>query len=113
VDLSEAFDALWQDTPFIAPAAHGEFHVFWNSHSAAAHIRLWFHGVTCVESLPSLFSRGFLPTMRLQPSQLPKIVGSGRVTSRRALFCCSGLASFLFDVFVDEAHQKFFHHCAH
>jgi len=27
-----------------------------------------------------------LPTMKAQPSQLPKIVGSGRVTTRRALF---------------------------
>jgi len=28
----------------------------------------------------------FLPTMKLQLSQLPKIVGSGRVRHRRALF---------------------------
>ena len=30
----------------------------------------------------------FFPTMKLQPLQLPKIVGSGRVTYRRALFSC-------------------------
>jgi hypothetical protein len=29
---------------------------------------------------------GFLPTMKTQLSQLPKIVGSGRVDTRRALF---------------------------
>jgi hypothetical protein len=29
---------------------------------------------------------GFLPTIKFQPSQLPKIVGSGRVDTRRALF---------------------------
>lgn len=32
---------------------------------------------------------GFLPTMRVQPSQLPMIVGSGRVAIRRALFSCA------------------------
>jgi hypothetical protein len=31
---------------------------------------------------------GFLPTMMLQLSQLPMIVGSGRVAIRRALFSC-------------------------
>jgi hypothetical protein len=29
---------------------------------------------------------GFLSTMKIQLSQLPKIVGSGRVDTRRALF---------------------------
>ncbi len=33
-----------------------------------------------------LHANGFLPTMKLQPSQLPMIVGSGRVVTRRALF---------------------------
>jgi small GTP-binding protein len=33
-----------------------------------------------------LYVRGFLPTMKLQLSQLPMIVGSGRVSTRRALF---------------------------
>jgi len=32
---------------------------------------------------------GFLPTMNFQLSQLPMIVGSGRVKIRRALFSCS------------------------
>lgn len=31
----------------------------------------------------------FLPTMKLQLSQLPMIVGSGRVAIRRALFSCA------------------------
>lgn len=35
-------------------------------------------------------SEGFLPTMQVQPSQLPMIVGSGRVAIRRALFSCAG-----------------------
>ena len=35
-----------------------------------------------------LFPAGFLPTMKLQLSQLPMIVGSGRVAIRRALFSC-------------------------
>jgi hypothetical protein len=35
-----------------------------------------------------LHVNGFLPTMKLQPSQLPMIVGSGRVVIRRALFSC-------------------------
>lgn len=35
-----------------------------------------------------LFTAGFLPTMKLQLSQLPMIVGSGRVAIRRALFSC-------------------------
>lgn len=35
-----------------------------------------------------LFPLGFLPTMKLQLSQLPMIVGSGRVAIRRALFSC-------------------------
>jgi len=35
-----------------------------------------------------LYEPGFLPTMKFQLSQLPMIVGSGRVTSRRALFSC-------------------------
>jgi hypothetical protein len=34
----------------------------------------------------ALFESAFLPTMKLQPSQLPKIVGSGRAVTRRALF---------------------------
>jgi hypothetical protein len=33
-----------------------------------------------------LCERGNLPTMKSQLSQLPLIVGSGRVTTRRALF---------------------------
>jgi hypothetical protein len=33
-----------------------------------------------------LSQTAFLPTMKLQLSQLPKIVGSGRVRFRRALF---------------------------
>ncbi len=33
-----------------------------------------------------LYAAPFLPTMKLQLSQLPKIVGSGRVNIRRALF---------------------------
>jgi len=33
-----------------------------------------------------LFLKANLPTMKLQLSQLPLIVGSGRVTTRRALF---------------------------
>jgi hypothetical protein len=33
-----------------------------------------------------LYAHAFLPTMKFQLSQLPMIVGSGRVTSRRALF---------------------------
>lgn len=32
---------------------------------------------------------GFLPTMKIQLSQLPMIVGSGRVAIRRALFSCA------------------------
>ena len=35
-----------------------------------------------------LFSPCFFPTMKFQPSQLPMIVGSGRVVIRRALFSC-------------------------
>lgn len=35
-----------------------------------------------------LYAGRFLPTMKLQLSQLPKIVGSGRVNIRRALFSC-------------------------
>jgi hypothetical protein len=35
-----------------------------------------------------LYVSGFLPTMTSQPSQLPMIVGSGRVAIRRALFSC-------------------------
>ena len=35
-----------------------------------------------------LFQAAFLPTMKLQLSQLPMIVGSGRVAIRRALFSC-------------------------
>jgi hypothetical protein len=31
---------------------------------------------------------GFMPTMKSQLSQLPLIVGSGRVLIRRALFSC-------------------------
>jgi hypothetical protein len=34
----------------------------------------------------SLRALGFLPTMKFQLSQLPKIVGLGRVDTRRALF---------------------------
>jgi hypothetical protein len=39
----------------------------------------------------------FLPTMKLQLSQLPWIVGSGRVIARRAFFyaSCRGLSIFL------------------
>jgi hypothetical protein len=33
-----------------------------------------------------LFKASFLPTMKFQLSQLPLIVGSGRVANRRALF---------------------------
>jgi hypothetical protein len=39
-----------------------------------------------------LFGMAFLPTMKLQPSQLPMIVGSGRVAIRRALFSCARLS---------------------
>ena len=39
-----------------------------------------------LQALPGLFIKAFLPTMNFQPSQLPKIVGSGRAVSRRALF---------------------------
>jgi len=35
-----------------------------------------------------LYELGFLPTMKSQLSQLPLIVGSGRVLIRRALFSC-------------------------
>src|SRR3989344_838002 len=35
-----------------------------------------------------LFTAGFLPTMKLQLSQLPLIVGSVSVAIRRALFSC-------------------------
>jgi hypothetical protein len=35
-----------------------------------------------------LLKKGFLPTMKAQLSQLPMIVGSGRVAIRRALFSC-------------------------
>lgn len=42
-----------------------------------------------------LFGMAFLPTMKLQPSQLPMIVGSGRVAIRRALFSCARLPHFI------------------
>ncbi|NBY69428.1 MAG: hypothetical protein EBQ58_11595 [Betaproteobacteria bacterium] len=38
-----------------------------------------------------LYVSGFLPTMKSQLSQLPLIVGSGRVLIRRALFSCLSL----------------------
>eukprot|EP01041_Mallomonas_annulata_P016228 gene16228-34012_t len=39
-----------------------------------------------------LFQAAFLPTMKLQLSQLPMIVGSGRVATRRALFSCGNFS---------------------
>ena len=38
------------------------------------------------ERFLGLCTAGFLPTMKFQLSQLPQIVGSGRVTTRRAFF---------------------------
>jgi hypothetical protein len=40
----------------------------------------------CNMTVLGLYAMGFLPTMKLQLSQLPMIVGSGRVIIRRALF---------------------------
>jgi len=55
-----------------------------------------------------------LPTMKSQLSQLPMIVGSGRVNTRRALFFFYGslIHKYLQTLF-DESHQKFFDHCPH
>jgi hypothetical protein len=43
------------------------------------------------EAFLGLYGWGNLPTMKSQLSQLPLIVGSGRVLIRRALFSCLSL----------------------
>jgi hypothetical protein len=67
------------------------------------------------------FAQAFCLQSAAQPSQLPKIVGSGRVTADAPFFHalpCPAHAlkkahSSHQTLFVDEAHQKFFHHCAY
>ena len=67
------------------------------AHKLFSVVCVWAVHKLCIKSLlhhgnfpqipeGGLFQLAFLPTMKLQPSQLPMIVGSGRVATRRALF---------------------------
>ena len=69
------------------------------THKLSSVVVVWIVNKLCIKFLlhlgnfhwvqfNGLFWMAFLPTIKLQLSQLPMIVGSGRVAIRRALFSC-------------------------